>query len=56
MDCFFFSGLITVIKMTKHQFLQDVSNSCHEVNVIGLEPAQKDFGEKIWIEVFSSEF
>ena len=33
-------------KFQKAIFLQDISNSCHEVTAIGLEPPQKDFGEK----------
>ena len=49
MDYSISSGLITRSQILKHHFLQDISDSCHEVTVIGLEPPQTDFGEKISI-------
>ena len=49
MDYSVSSGLIIRPKNFKTPFLQDISNSCHEVIVIGLKPLQKIFDEKISI-------
>ena len=40
---------LLVPKISKWHFLRGVSNSCHGVTLIGLEPTQKRFGEKISI-------
>ena len=44
---FFPLDLSLITKFSKHHFLQDISNSCHEVTIIGLEPHPKNFGQKI---------
>ena len=47
MDYSISSGLITRSQTLKTLFFQDILNSCHEITVIGLEPPQKNFCEKI---------
>ena len=46
MDYSISSGLITHSKNFKTPFLRAISNSCHGLTVIGLEPIPKNFGEK----------
>ena len=47
MDYLISPGLIICPKNFKSHFLQDISNSYHEISLIGLEPPKKNFGEKI---------
>ena len=49
MDYSIYSGFITCCQIFKCHFLQDISDSCHEVTAIGREPTQKNFCEKISI-------
>ena len=47
MDYSISSGLITHSKNFKMPFFRGISNSCHGVTVIGLEPLKRKFGEQI---------